>query len=275
MHSTMGDCRHVQEIQAGVVLCCTVQTHVRPAAIWPASPAAIWPASPAAFTIGLTCGLHRQPHLLPPPSVMHTACALSACGCHHDSPLTTPVQVCARCCLRLRLCYQDLKCPLCKQTNDEVVMLRPLQQQQPAPPAAPGSSSSADTAALAAAATPNFAALRAAPLWSKPRWARGVLVYEPPPDLSLLSLAQRGAPRKHVKPLHVLLLQMTSRACCECDASGKHPFPSDSDLQRHLAEVHRGRQLCWVCLKAGRMFCLDLPAYLPDALATHLATHPR
>jgi len=34
-------------------------------------------------------------------------------------------QVCAKCALRMRMLYKDPRCPLCKQVNEEIVMVRP------------------------------------------------------------------------------------------------------------------------------------------------------
>ena len=34
-------------------------------------------------------------------------------------------QVCAKCSLRMRMLNKDLRCPLCKAVNEEVVMVRP------------------------------------------------------------------------------------------------------------------------------------------------------
>lgn len=52
------------------------------------------------------------------------------------TPLLTPaarwrrcVQVCAKCTLRMRLLYEDTRCPLCMTTNETVVMVRPARAE--------------------------------------------------------------------------------------------------------------------------------------------------
>lgn len=69
--------------------------------------------------------------------------------------------MCATCCLRLRICYSDQKCPLCKQVNKEVVVLQ-----------WPG-----------AVGVPRFSELQQRREWLREQpeqWGRGVRVYADP-----------------------------------------------------------------------------------------------
>ena len=49
--------------------------------------------------------------------MLQDALAVAVGKCNHR-------QVCARCCLRMRLCYKDTHCPLCKLEQTEVRPLR-------------------------------------------------------------------------------------------------------------------------------------------------------
>ncbi|GLI68491.1 hypothetical protein VaNZ11_012933 [Volvox africanus] len=174
-------------------------------------------------------------------------------------------QTCAKCCLRLRLCYHDLRCPLCKAVNKEVVVVRPS--------LALGSS---------------FEPLAMVPqqreaLWQQPRWAKGVLVYDPLPQAGELPLHElepqpQQKPRQGMsrrRPLHKTLLAMTSCSCSVCDHHGHHPFGTMNLLQEHLRSAHN-KMLCDVCVGAGLKFALEYPTYDTEGLAAHMAErHPR
>lgn len=157
-----------------------------------------------------------------------TAVSVGQCDHHH---------MCAHCCLRLRLCYKDLRCPLCKQTNSEVVLM-----SQPAE-----------------GVVPKFAELQQQPalLWSQPKWARGVYVHEP-----------AGS-----RQLSTHLTQITSCSCSVCDSDGSSPFPSNRALQSHLKAQH-GRSICTLCLAAGRKFIRDYEVMNRKELAAHSLEHP-
>lgn len=146
----------------------------------------------------------------PPPQ----AVSIGRCG-HSD--------VCASCCLRLRLCYKQQRCPLCKDTLKEVVIVR-LEQ-----------SSSATFADLMAHKDTR--------LWHKKQWAPSVFV-----DTMAPGLQAEGGQRGRSKPLQVELMRMTARACVICDRGGAKPFPTNKALLNHVESSHN-RHLCHVCLK--------------------------
>ncbi|GIL90585.1 hypothetical protein Vretifemale_18218 [Volvox reticuliferus] len=184
------------------------------------------------------------------------AVVIGSCGHSHT---------CAKCCLRLRLCYRDLRCPLCKAVNKEVVVVRPS--------LALGSS---------------FESLAGLPqqreaLWQQPRWAKGVLIYDPLLQACehLLNALQpqpqqklrQGMSRR--RPLHKTLQAMTSRSCSVCDHNGHHPFGTMNLLQEHLRSAH-SKMLCDVCVGAGLKFPLEYPTYDAESLVAHMAErHPR
>ena len=92
------------------------------------------------------------------PSLAEPFFAVAIGPCEHD-------QVCARCCLRLRMCYGDNRCPLCKNVNKQIVVMRP-------PPI--------DTLAVGAPQPPCFNDLlgRGSRLMGKAKWAEGIWVVE-------------------------------------------------------------------------------------------------
>lgn len=137
-------------------------------------------------------------------------------------------QVCARCCLRLRLCYDDQKCPLCKTVLSEVIVAR----WRPDMPSFSEAISSK------------------ASLWQRRLWARGVLV----DDSS--ALASRPGQLK----LSGQLQAMTSMSCPVCDPSGRRPHPTAKALLMHVQQQHR-ECVCHVCLEAHRLFPLELDVF--------------
>ena len=56
-----------------------------------------------------------------PPFVAAQVVAIGCCQ-HTDAP------VCARCCLRQRICYNVARCPLCNADQDEVCIVPPERQ---------------------------------------------------------------------------------------------------------------------------------------------------
>ncbi|GAX86308.1 hypothetical protein CEUSTIGMA_g13720.t1 [Chlamydomonas eustigma] len=189
--------------------------------------------------------------------------AVAVGACEHS-------EVCARCCMRMRMCYQDKRCPLCKHQNLDVVVMRPL-------PAAPtpqeGSSQQQQQQKLSSFS--DLMSKREA-LWSRPKWANGVFVYESClAETASKEGGERGRPGLSVKPLHVSLLQMTARSCRVCDRHGQRPFPSDHALQEHLMAAH-GRQACQICVSAGFRFTLEHEVFTSHELAQHVhRSHPR
>lgn len=144
-------------------------------------------------------------------------------------------QVCARCSLRLRICYKDQRCPLCKTKNEVVLYMRP--------PARYGA--------------PNFTQLRgSAQNLHRIKWLKGGYVYETPQD------AKRGS-------LHSLLRRITCRSCSICDPSGRICFANDKLLQQHVKTTH-GRDLCGICMRMGRKFALELDTYVGSGLKQHI-----
>ena len=102
-------------------------------------------------------------------------------ACEHN-------QVCARCCLRLRICYDDNRCPLCKAPNSEIIVARPR------------ADGTVQTFAELSAQRPQ--------LWSNKSWAKGVLV-APGIDAVEESPAGQAQRTKKTLSLHVSLMQVT------------------------------------------------------------------
>ena len=186
-----------------------------------------------------------------PPPPLCSVCtdpihAVALTPCNHKA-------VCALCALRLRLCYGDDKCPLCKAPAAEVVIC----WWSPRVP---------DWGAFAA---------RLGSLSSKPGWARGVFVDDGAP---------RGAPRPpRAHPLaaaaprlSAALHALTGRTCPGCPPDRARPMPSVKALLGHVRSAHGGGSLCSLCLDEGRGFVRDLAIYpTPASLRTHIdATHP-
>ncbi|KAK9811123.1 hypothetical protein WJX73_004439 [Symbiochloris irregularis] len=170
-----------------------------------------------------------------PPHLHQGVDAVAIGKCNHKD-------VCARCCLRLRLCYQDIKCPMCKTELADVVL------------------------ALSRPDLPDWAYFQSHldKLAFMPSWARGVGVEDLKVDRRL----------PYARNLIVALQGMTGIACPVCDPLGLSPLRSNHQLQQHLHTHHR-RQACNVCLQANTRFPLELEAYEPAQLRAHLeAAHP-
>jgi E3 ubiquitin-protein ligase ZNF598 len=167
---------------------------------------------------------------VPPCLVCCSEMALVSLGsCDHKA-------VCGRCCLRLRLCYGDARCPLCKAELTEAVV------------------------APWAAAPSRFADRRA---FRSPAFAAGGV-----------SACSGGDARDDAMLLDALR-RSAAVACSTCDPGAYRPFKRLEHLEAHMRTAHR-RRLCGLCLKEGRQFPLELPAYHDDKAANaHLAkAHP-
>jgi len=164
--------------------------------------------------------------------------ALGSCQ-HADAP------ICARCCLRQRMCYNVSRCALCNMDQNEVVIMR----------WAPGG-------------LPSFAQLEArrGTLWQRPQWARGVLVHD------MQVVLTPGSIRR--VPLHVVLQHMTGFSCPGCLHEDRRPFPSMKGLLSHLDAVHPGKRLCRICLEARREFPLELELHATSQIDHHMSSHP-
>ena len=177
-----------------------------------------------------------------------TAIAIGPCGHSHT---------CARCCLRLRMCYHDMRCPLCKAANQEVVVTR-----APAPGQEPD----------------RFEDLmqRRSSLWQRPKWSRGVLVNDAAAAGGEAQQQQQQQPRgRRSRPLHFSLLAMTSRSCCVCDADGRRPFPTQKLLLDHLRYVrwslrHLPTCTCGMACGMPNRYCRTRCTRSPR---THARTH--
>ncbi|KIY92066.1 hypothetical protein MNEG_15897, partial [Monoraphidium neglectum] len=199
-------------------------------------------------------------------------------------------EICHHCCLRLRILYRDARCPLCKADNATVYLTAaassapaatvaeggaPQPQPQPhAPPPPPPPPPSFEELEAARARAPDR-------FYSGKRWALGVHVDkampDPPPALLApgggvaAAAALRAWQGRWRVPLHVQLLQWTSRSCPVCDPLGRNrrPFGTPKELREHL--LTHGRVQCPVCVQAGRRFPLELEAHQIDDLPRHLA----
>lgn len=203
------------------------------------------------------------------------------------SYLTLSLLLCAvcsaRCSLRLRLCYRDQRCPLCKASNHEVVITRPaadgsvpsfstlralpaLMSHAKAPRSAgPGAAAAAAAAAIAAPsmAAPAQRGTDASPSKANGH-ASGTAKAEAPAAADTAGLVLwskplwapgvfvvQAAPGPHTRgpppapPLSHSLLRLTSMSCQLCPHKRFHVM---RELQGHLSHAH-GRQLCSICLK--------------------------
>lgn len=152
--------------------------------------------------------------------------------------------VCATCALRMRLCFNDHKCPQCRAEQPAIVLAR------------------ASTLTTLAASFDDVLGgkVPGAVVSRLNKWAPGCVFI-------------RGASEKGL-PLLNKLQRVTSTACSLCDAHGRHPLPSHAALVAHVEAEHQ-RHLCGICLQAKRVFPLELPTYGAPEMQAHVEdAHP-
>ena len=154
---------------------------------------------------------------------------------------------CAKCCLRLRMCYNKLDCPLCKMELKEVVI-------------APFRTTLPDFSYYTSSGSSIVARSRPAQLG---------------PGIVMVDRWQPGNKPLSTKLLHEMINQ-TTLSCRLCDPKGRKPFDKMKLLRQHLLEKHN-KYICMTCLRERRVFPLDLPLYdAPKTLQEHHdKAHPK
>ncbi|KAK9831172.1 hypothetical protein WJX74_005907 [Apatococcus lobatus] len=158
--------------------------------------------------------------------------------------------ICAKCTIRLRLCYNKRLCPLCKTHNAQVVLARSTYCSIP---------KWSELDALMTTGSPL--------LLEQPRWARGVWFYQ---GETAQPAFQAALGAHKVRSLEKEMVGWTARACPICDPRGSRPLTNNKSLQQHMQRVH-GRLLCQTCLQERRSFPLELEPMTKDALMEHVA----
>ena len=153
---------------------------------------------------------------------------------------------CGPCCLRMRMCYGRIDCPLCKTDLPEVV-ISPYRRD-----------------------IPEFSFFL-----NHPEAAARSRPGELGPGSILADRWQPGKRQPSSRLLHDLM-RSTGLACSVCDSEGKNPFARASQLEGHLRDCHQ-RYLCGMCLREGRNFPLEAMIYKSEQeVKAHVAsTHPR
>ena len=137
---------------------------------------------------------------------------------------------CGRCCLRMRICYGFMDCPLCKTKLPEVV-IAPWRKE-----------------------IPSFAFFHATP---------GAAARSNPGQLGPgRILADRWDPIQQELNSGLLrdLVGATSIACRVCDPKGHQPFARVTELESHIWDEHR-LHACGTCLRDTRNFFLEVPLH--------------
>lgn len=152
---------------------------------------------------------------------------------------------CGRCCIRMRMCYGFIDCPLCKAKLPEVV-IAPWRKD-----------------------IPSFAFFQATP---------DAAARSRPGELGPgRILADRWDPERQELTSQLLrdLVGSTSLACGVCDPKGCHRFARVPQLESHLWEEHK-RYACATCLRDTRNFSLETPLYesRAEVRAHMMSAHP-
>ena len=176
------------------------------------------------------------PHCLLCAELMET---ISFGSCNH-------YVACGKCCLRLRMCYNRVDCPLCKIELKEIVI------------------------APWRASLPEFSQYRKAGS-NQAVLARGRKLG---PGQVFVDRWQPSG-RNSTKLLHELV-GLTTLSCSVCDPKGRKPFEKPKVLKDHLSQKHN-KYICMMCLREGRVFPMDLPLYSSskELLEHHDKEHPK
>lgn len=154
---------------------------------------------------------------------------------------------CAKCCLRLRMCYKRTDCPLCKTDTQDIAVAywRPN--------------------------LPLFEHLTDSKTLNVVRTRPGQLG---PGVIAVDTWRQQGPASTR---LFHDLKRMTSISCALCiPQSSRKQFSNLKSLENHVKAEH-GRYMCVVCLREGREFPLDAQMYESMAAVRQhaAASHPR
>lgn len=147
---------------------------------------------------------------------------------------------CAKCCLRLRICYSNLECPMCKKEMKEIV-LAPWRGEE----SMPSFSRYMNDAALSSRITNS-------------QLGPGVVYVDKWHE-------QKGRSR-----LLAELLDMVSMSCPKCRKGSGLKFKNHKNLMEHMRKTHKSSYLCNVCLEEKRVFVQDQEVFSsPLALQKH------
>jgi len=184
-------------------------------------------------------------------------------ACNHAS-------CCEKCMLRLRMCYQNYACPMCKQPKDAIV-IAPWREDLP------------DFAEYAASRQPASRVMH--------QLGNGV-VYVDKYDARRAGEARDhdgdgdGGDATDARPstsgsmLLNRVLNYVGRSCPCCRANSANlrinkTFKSNAALLEHLRAHHPDKHMCRMCLEEGRVFALDQTVYSMAGLKAHKrAAHP-
>ena len=172
-------------------------------------------------------------------------------ACNHKA-------ACEKCLLRLRMCYKNYACPMCKQPKDEIVVA-PFREPLP------------DFAEYKAGRKPASRIVN--------QLGDGVVYVdkydpamgEPGPSNPSEPPEPSGPARPLTSGSKLLneMLNMVGRSCPVCVRSStsygskrlNKTFKSNKALMEHMREHHPNVHLCRMCLDEGRVFTLDQTLY--------------
>lgn len=161
-------------------------------------------------------------------------------ACEHRSS-------CEKCCLRLRMCYSNLDCPICKKELKEIV-LAPWRGGKPIPPFSAYQSDTSLSSHVTSQLGP------------------GVV------------LVDKWHENKGTSRLLNQLLDMVSVSCPKCSEQdiSNVKFKTNKSLIDHLRKKHQNSQMCSICLEEKRVFARDQQVFpSPSALQRHKKmSHP-
>lgn len=133
---------------------------------------------------------------------------------------------CEKCCLRLRICYSNLDCPMCKKELKEIV-LAPWREEEPIPPFSVYKVNSSLSSRIVSQLGPGVVLVDK---WDK----------------------HKGRSR-----LLNQLLGMVGMSCPMCPIEGARKFKNHRDLLDHVRKSHKNGHLCSICLEEKRVFVRD------------------
>ena len=134
---------------------------------------------------------------------------------------------CYKCCLRLRMCYDNTECPMCKKELRDIV-IAPWRKDMP-----------------------KFS-----------EYVRGTLPYKIHKiDLKLgPGVVMVDDPPGRSQKLLNELLGMVSLSCSKCSAKSRKMYRNAKQLMDHMQQQHSAH-ICKLCLDEKRVFPLDLETY--------------
>ena len=183
-------------------------------------------------------------------------------ACNHKA-------ACEKCLLRLRICYNNYACPMCKQPKDEIV-IAPYREGLP------------DFAEYKASRQPASRIVN--------QLGDGVVYVDKHTDAADNGKDPSSQASGRGSTLLNRVLNMVGRSCPVC-AGASHPpssskgsestrlnktFKTNKGLMDHMREHHANKFLCRICLDEGRVFASDQTVFMSMAdLKRHKSdSHP-